>query len=122
MVKLTRLNNRPLVVNPDHIYAAEASPDTTLRLIGGERMLVRETLEELIELIIAFRRRVNETTQSMPFGALAVAEMTQRQASDAEGALNASSYREPAADPSYVGDGAVAADQAARSGRKEGDQ
>ena len=36
-------------MNPDHIYAVEASPDTTLRLVNGETIIVRETLDELID-------------------------------------------------------------------------
>ncbi len=56
MVKLTRLNNQTVAINPDHIGWADATPDTTLALIGGEKIIVRETLDELINLVIAFRR------------------------------------------------------------------
>lgn len=58
MIKLTRLNNQIVVVNPDHIYAADAVPDTVLHLIGGETILVRESLDELIERAIDYRRRI----------------------------------------------------------------
>ncbi|MBS2012287.1 MAG: flagellar FlbD family protein [Deltaproteobacteria bacterium] len=58
MIKLTRLNNQTVVVNPDHIYAVDAAPDTTLRLIGGETIIVRESLDELIERAVDYRRRI----------------------------------------------------------------
>jgi flagellar protein FlbD len=58
VIKLTRLNNHLVAINPDHIGWADATPDTTLVLIGGEKILVRETLEELIEQIVEYRRRV----------------------------------------------------------------
>jgi len=60
MLKLTRINNHVVVVNPDHIYAAEASPDTTLRLANGETILVKESLDELIDLVVAYRRRIRD--------------------------------------------------------------
>jgi flagellar protein FlbD len=58
MLKLTRLNHQTVAINPDHIAWVEAHPDTTLCLLGGERILVRESLEELIERIVEFRRTV----------------------------------------------------------------
>lgn len=58
MVKLTRLNNNTVAINPDHIGWADASPDTTLFLIGGEKIIVRESLDELIARIVDFRRMI----------------------------------------------------------------
>jgi flagellar protein FlbD len=60
MIKLTRLHNQIVVINPDHIYEAEATPDTTLRLANGERIIVKETLDELIEKVIAYRKRIHD--------------------------------------------------------------
>ncbi len=58
MIKLTRLNNHVVAINPDHIGWADTTPDTTLFLIGGEKIIVRETLDELIASIIEFRRAI----------------------------------------------------------------
>ena len=58
MVKLTRLNGQRIALNSDSILWAEEAPDTTLRLVNGESVIVRETIEELIEQVIAFRVRV----------------------------------------------------------------
>lgn len=58
MLKLTRLNNHTVGINPDHISWADATPDTTLALIGGEKIIVRESLDELIALVIEFRRLI----------------------------------------------------------------
>lgn len=58
VIKLTRLNHHVVAINPDTVLWAEASPDTTLCLVGGEKVLVRETLDELIDRVIEFRRRV----------------------------------------------------------------
>jgi flagellar protein FlbD len=61
VIKLTRLNNHLVAINPDHISCAEAMPDTTLFLIGGEKIIVRETLDQLIEEVVEFRRRIRMT-------------------------------------------------------------
>ncbi len=61
MIKLTRLNNHVVAINPDHIGWVDATPDTTLFLIGGEKIIVRETLDELIGCVIEYRRQVRMT-------------------------------------------------------------
>jgi flagellar protein FlbD len=58
VIKLTRLNNHVVAINPDHIGWADATPDTTLFMISGEKIIVRETVDELIDQIVDFRRRV----------------------------------------------------------------
>ena len=58
MLKLTRLNNNTVAINPDHIGWVDATPDTTLFLLNGEKIIVRQTLDELIEAVIEYRRMV----------------------------------------------------------------
>ena len=58
MIKLTRLNNNLLVVNCDLIKTLENAPDTVLTLVTGEKIIVRETTEQVLERVIAFRRAV----------------------------------------------------------------
>lgn len=81
MVKLTRLNNQTVVVNPDHIRTVEAAPDTTLHLLGGDRMLVRESLEELVTRVVAYRQRVGTLAVA---NAVTVAPLAHRHWDDAE--------------------------------------
>ena len=58
MIELTRLNGRPMVVNSDLIKTAEASPDTMLTLINGEKLIVREAIGEVEERVLAYRARL----------------------------------------------------------------
>lgn len=58
MIHLTRLNNQPLVVNADLIKFVEPSPDTVITLITGEKLVVRETVEEVLKRVEEFQRRV----------------------------------------------------------------
>ncbi len=60
MIRLTRLNNQAFVLNSDLIKFVEQSPDTLLTLINGEKIVVRETAEQILERLIAFRRSVLE--------------------------------------------------------------
>ena len=69
MIELTRLNGNPLLVNSDLIKTAEASPDTMLTLITGEKLIVREDCAEVIERVIAYRARLlSEVTRRLPAG------------------------------------------------------
>ncbi len=61
MIDLHRLNGHPLILNCDLIRYAEATPDTTLTLVTGEKLIVRESTAELIQLIAAFRASVLRT-------------------------------------------------------------
>lgn len=71
MIHLTRLNGNPLVVNSELIKYAEASPDTMLTLINGEKIVVLEPCEEVISRTIAYRARIfGEATNYMPALAL----------------------------------------------------
>ncbi len=71
MIHLTRLNGNPLVVNSDLIKYAEASPDTMLTLINGEKIVVLESCEEVVSRTIAYRARVfGEATSNTPALAL----------------------------------------------------
>jgi flagellar protein FlbD len=58
MIELTRLNGTPMVLNSDLIKTAEASPDTMLTLINGEKLIVREDCGEVMERVIAYRARL----------------------------------------------------------------
>jgi flagellar protein FlbD len=58
MIDLTRLNGSRVQVNCDLIQYAEAAPDTILTLVTGERLMVREPLTVLADLITSFRGAV----------------------------------------------------------------
>jgi flagellar protein FlbD len=58
MIRLTRLNNQGLTVNSDLIKFVEQSPDTLITLLSGEKIVVRETVEQILAKIVEFRRSV----------------------------------------------------------------
>jgi flagellar protein FlbD len=58
MIELTRLNGSPMVLNSDLIKTAEASPDTMLTLINGEKLIVKEECSDVVERVLAYRARL----------------------------------------------------------------
>lgn len=56
MIRLTRLNKNEIAINCDLIEWIEAEPDTRVRLVSGECILVRETVEEVIRLVADYRQ------------------------------------------------------------------
>lgn len=58
MIRLTRLNNQSLTVNSDLIKFVEQSPDTLITLVTGEKIVVRESVDEVLSRVIEFRRAV----------------------------------------------------------------
>jgi len=63
MIQLTRLNGQPLVINSDLIKLVENTPDAVISLVNGEKIVVRETVEQILERIVQFRRRVLDGLQ-----------------------------------------------------------
>ncbi len=58
MIELTRLNGNTMMLNSDLIKTAEASPDTMLTLINGEKLIVREDTAEVVERVLSYRARL----------------------------------------------------------------
>ena len=58
MIHLTRLNHVPLVVNSDLIEHIEITPDTVIALTTGQKFIVLESPDEVIDRVRRFRRSV----------------------------------------------------------------
>jgi flagellar protein FlbD len=58
MIRLSRLNHQEIAINCDLIEYVEAKPDTTVRLVTGDSILVLESVEEVIRRITEFRRNL----------------------------------------------------------------
>ena len=59
MIQLTRLNRGKLVLNSDLIEHIEATPDTVITLTTGQKFMVLEPAEEVIERVVAFRKSLH---------------------------------------------------------------
>ena len=56
MIRITRLNHTPLILNSDLIEHIEMTPDTVIALTSGQKYMVLETTEEIIERVVSFRQ------------------------------------------------------------------
>ena len=66
MIALRRLNNEPIMVNPDLIESLESTPDTVVTLTSGNKLLVRDSMDEVREKIIEFKRRIHGPAAELP--------------------------------------------------------
>jgi flagellar protein FlbD len=66
MIHVTRLDGTDVVVNADLISTIERTPDTMLALVTGARLMVRETVEELVDKVVSYRRRLQVSPTLLP--------------------------------------------------------
>lgn len=58
MVRLTLYNDADIVVNADMIESVERTPDTLISLTTGKKVMVKESVEDVISKVIAYRRLI----------------------------------------------------------------
>ena len=56
MIQLTRLNGSEFVINAEKIRYIEKTPDTMICCDGGEKLVVKESLGEVIRRSIEYAR------------------------------------------------------------------
>ncbi len=61
MIRLTRINHVPMVLNSDLIEHIEVTPDTVISLTSGQKFMVLESAEEVISRVIDFRRAIHSS-------------------------------------------------------------
>jgi flagellar protein FlbD len=57
LTKLAKQQEEKIVVNADLIEFVERTPDTLISTTTGKKLMVRESVEEVIEKVVAYRRR-----------------------------------------------------------------
>jgi len=77
MIQLTRLNHVPLVLNSDLIEHVEVTPDTVVTLTTGQKIVVLESAEEVVERTIRYRRSIVAGVGECPFRRLSMQPMKQ---------------------------------------------
>lgn len=61
MIKVTRLRatEAELVVNAELIETIEATPDSVITLTTGHKIIVQESTDEIIRLVVAYKRSIH---------------------------------------------------------------
>ncbi len=68
MIALIRLNGQPLMVNCDLIESIESTPDTVVTLTSGNKLIVRDSMEQLQAKIVEFKRKIYGPPPSLDAG------------------------------------------------------
>jgi len=58
MIKVTRLNGKEFVVNAELIQFLEETPDTVITLLNHEKLVVKESVDEVIRRAIEYNRSI----------------------------------------------------------------
>lgn len=56
MIKVTNLNGEPFLLNAELIRYVEARPDTFITLVQNDRIVVRESMDEVLRLALEYQR------------------------------------------------------------------
>ncbi len=58
MITVTRLNGKPMVINAELIRTVEENPDTTITLVNGDHLIVKETMSDVVARTIEYGRHL----------------------------------------------------------------
>lgn len=67
MIRLTRLNHAPLVLNSELIEHIESTPDTVITLINGQVFMVLESSDEVIQRVAVYQRSIYAEALRCPY-------------------------------------------------------
>jgi len=60
MIRVKKINGEEIVINAELIETVEARPDTTISMATGNKIIVKDTVSEVIQKIIEYRQLVNQ--------------------------------------------------------------
>lgn len=58
MIRLTLLDNSDIVVNADMVEFVEKTPDTVISLSTGRKIVVRESVDDVIDRVVNYKRQM----------------------------------------------------------------
>lgn len=58
MIEVTKLSGQKILVNPDLLEMVEETPDTVVTLTTGKKIIVKESRQEIQNLVILYKRKI----------------------------------------------------------------
>ena len=58
MINVTKLNGIQITVNEDYIETVEETPDTVLTMSTGRKIIIKESRQEVINLVKSYRKDI----------------------------------------------------------------
>ncbi len=68
MILLTKIDNTRLLLNLETVKYMEATPDTLIFFINGDSVIVRESLDEVVQRVIQFKAKILEQAKVVTDG------------------------------------------------------
>jgi len=59
MISVTRLNDIEFIINCDLIECIESTPDTTITMTTGRKVIAKESIDDIMDKVIAYKRKVH---------------------------------------------------------------
>ena len=59
MIDVTKMNGSKVTINSDLIETVEENPDTVLTLTKGKKIIIKESRQEVKNLVILYKRECN---------------------------------------------------------------
>jgi flagellar protein FlbD len=66
MIRLTKINGTAIVVNAELLEMVESTPDTIVSLSTGKKILVKDTIDEVIQKVVAYKKEVSGRITVVP--------------------------------------------------------
>lgn len=60
MITLTLFDNKRIVLNADLIEFVEGTPDTLISLTDGKKVMVKETVEQVVDCVVAYKQLLSQ--------------------------------------------------------------
>lgn len=58
MIRVTRMNGVEFVMNAELIEFIDSTPDTVITLTNGRKFILKDSLDEVLDKVIAYRRAI----------------------------------------------------------------
>jgi flagellar protein FlbD len=66
MIRLTRLNHQEITINAEIIEHIESTPDTLIKLTNGQTIMVRESVDQVVQRVVEYKRRIWGLAEVLP--------------------------------------------------------
>lgn len=65
MITVHRLNGTELVINVELIETVEATPDTTVTFTNGKKIMISESVDELLQKSLEYKKKIHLFSKSI---------------------------------------------------------
>jgi len=58
MIEVTKLGGDEIIINAELIESIQATPDTVITLTTDKKILVKDSVEEIVDKVIAYKKNI----------------------------------------------------------------